>query len=96
MTSSDTRYRLTVAGPLSRTATQLIDARFGPAASIGSTGTDSTVELVADQSALRALLTLLWDLGHELNAVGPVSPPGHSHAPTTSGTARREPGRLTG
>jgi hypothetical protein len=66
MTTSDTCYRLVVAGRLSQTVTQLIDSRFGSAASIGPSGPDSAVDLTADQPALRALLTLLWDLGHEL------------------------------
>jgi hypothetical protein len=69
MTTSDTCYRLVVAGRLSQTVTQLIDSRFGSAASIGRRGPDSAVDLTADQPALRALLTLLWDLGHDLVAV---------------------------
>jgi len=69
MTTSDTCYRLVVAGRLSHTATQLIDSRFGSAASIGRRGPDSAVDLTADQPALRALLTLLWDLGHDLLAI---------------------------
>jgi hypothetical protein len=69
MTTSDTCYRLVVAGRLSQTVTQLIDSRFGSAASIGRRGPDSAVDLTADQPALRALLTLLWDLGHDLVAI---------------------------
>jgi hypothetical protein len=70
MTTSETCYRLVVAGRLSQTATQLIGSRFGSAASIGPSGPDSAVEFTADQPALRALLTLLWDLGHDLVAIG--------------------------
>ncbi len=69
MTTSDTCYRLVVAGRLSQTVTQLIDSRFGSAASIDRRGPDSAVDLTADQPALRALLTLLWDLGHDLVAI---------------------------
>ena len=69
MTTSDTRYRLIVAGRLSQTVTELIDSRFGSAASVSTSGPDSSVELTADQPALRALLTLLWDLGHEIVAI---------------------------
>ena len=69
MTTSDTCYRLVVAGRLSQTVTQLIDSRFGSAASVGRRGPDSAVDLTADQPALRALLTLLWDLGHDLVAI---------------------------
>ncbi|HEX8508899.1 MAG TPA: hypothetical protein VF635_05315 [Propionibacteriaceae bacterium] len=70
MTTSDTCYSLIVAGRLSRTVTQVIDARFGAAAAITVNGTDSRVDLAADQAALRALLTLLWDFGHDLVAIG--------------------------
>ena len=75
MTTSDTCYRLVVAGPLSQTVIQLIDSRFGSAASIGRIGPDSAVDLTADQPALRALLTLLWDLGQDLVAIrrGPAT-----------------------
>jgi hypothetical protein len=69
MTTSDTCYRLIVAGHLSQTVAQLIDSRFGSAASISSSGPDSAVDLTADQPALRALLILLWDLGHDLVAI---------------------------
>ena len=74
MTSSDTCYRLILAGRLSQTATQLIDARFGAAAAISTNGPDSTVDLAADQPALRALLTLLWDFGHDVVALRQVDP----------------------
>ncbi len=73
MSTSDTCFRLIVAGRLSGTAVQLIDSRFGPAASVAPTGPDSAVDLTGDQPALRALLTLLWDLGHELVAVWDVT-----------------------
>lgn len=76
MATSDTCYRLTVTGRLSRTVTELIEARFGAAASVGTDGADSSVELTADQPALRALLTLLWDLGHDVVTV-------LSHSPST-------------
>jgi hypothetical protein len=63
-----TCYRLIVAGPLSQTAAQLIDTRFGSSAVISPSDRDSEVLLTSDQPALRALLTLLWDLGHDLLA----------------------------
>jgi hypothetical protein len=89
MTTSATCYRLVVAGHLSQTVSQLIDSRFGSAASIDSSGPDSAVDLTADQPALRALLSLLWDLGHDLVAISecaeptqslPGSPPGTRNA----------------
>jgi hypothetical protein len=58
-----------VAGPPSRLLVDTIDARFGSAASVSPSGSDTTVLLTADQSSLRALLTLLWDVGHELVTV---------------------------
>jgi hypothetical protein len=70
MTTPDTCYRLVVAGRLSQTVVQLIDSQFGSAASVGRSGRDSTVHLTADQPALRALATLLWDLGHDLIVLG--------------------------
>ncbi len=75
MTTSDTCYRLIVTGRLSQTVTQLIEARFGATASISSTGTDSAVDLAADQPALRSLLTMLWDFGHDLVALQPGPEP---------------------
>jgi hypothetical protein len=69
MTRSGTCYRLVVAGRLSRLLVDTIDARFGAAALIRPSGSDTAVLLTADQSSLRALLTLLWDVGHELVAV---------------------------
>jgi hypothetical protein len=69
MTRSGTCYRLVVAGRLSHLLIDTIDARFGPAASISPSGPDTAVSSTADQSSLRALLTLLWDVGHELVVV---------------------------
>jgi hypothetical protein len=69
MTPSGTCYRLVVAGRLSHLLVDTIDARFGAAASIRPSGSDTAVQLVADQPSLRALLTLLWDVGHEVVAV---------------------------
>jgi hypothetical protein len=75
VSTSDACYRLVVAGPLSGTAVQLIHSRFGSAASVGHAGPDSAVDLTGDQPALRALLTLLWDLGHDLKRVVEPSAP---------------------
>ena len=63
-------YRLVVKGPVSRAAADLVDHRYGRAARFVPDGPDTVVELFGDQAALRALLTLLWDLGHEVLAVG--------------------------
>jgi hypothetical protein len=69
MSSSGTCYRLVVVGRLSHLLVDTIDARFGAAAEIRPSGSDTAVLLTADQPSLRALLTLLWDVGHELVAV---------------------------
>ncbi len=69
MTRPSTCYRIVVAGRLSRPLVDTIDARFGPAASIRPTDRDTAILLTADQPSLRALVTLLWDLGHELKTV---------------------------
>jgi hypothetical protein len=72
---SSSRYRIIVAGSLSQAAGQLITARFGPSAVIDDSRRDTTVELAADQAALRALLTMLWDLGHEVAILQPSGGP---------------------
>jgi len=69
MTRSDTCYRIVVAGRLSRPLVDTIEERFGTAASLRPSGKNTAVLLTADQPSLRALVTLLWDLGHELVAV---------------------------
>ena len=77
-------YRLIVAGSLSEAAAQLIETRFGSAASISPSGRDSEVLLASDQPALRALLTLLWDLGHDLLAVLECPEPSPALSPHSS------------
>jgi len=55
-----------VAGALSRAAAAAIADSFAPVA-VARRGRSTVVDLVgADQPALRALVTLLWDLGHDL------------------------------
>jgi hypothetical protein len=68
------RYALTLGTPIACQVRDLLLARF--------TGVRTTADpalLVVDgldQSALRALLTLLWDTGNEVLAVNPAAPPG--------------------
>lgn len=69
MSTAGERYRLCVKGPVSGAAAELVDHRYGRAAQVVPDGEDTIVELSGDQAALRALLTLLWDLGHEVLAV---------------------------
>ena len=64
-------YRVTVAGPLARRAADVIGARFGEMTIHAGPTRDSSTRTVlevdlVDQSALRALLTLLWDVGHDV------------------------------
>ena len=72
------RYRLSVKGPVSRAAAELVANRYGRSAELVADGEDTVVELAGDQAALRSLLTLLWDLGHEVLAVVGREHPGRT------------------
>ena len=62
-----TRYRLSVAGPMPRRLVETITHRFGNV-SVGREGEDTVLDAVlVDQPSLRALLTLLWDAGHDVH-----------------------------
>ena len=64
-----TRYRLSVTGPVSRRLVETITHRFGNV-SVGRNGEDTVLDAVlVDQPSLRALLTLLWDAGHDVHDV---------------------------
>ncbi len=64
-----TRYRLSVTGPVPRRLVQTIVNRFGDI-SVGRDGEDTILDAdLADQPSLRALLTLLWDAGHDVHDV---------------------------
>ena len=66
-------YRLTVAGPLSRSVAATIGERFaGVRTHTAATATVLDVRC-ADQPALRALLTLLWDAGHDVLSLNPIT-----------------------
>ena len=88
MTRPGICYRLVVAGRLSQLIVDTIDDRFGAAASIHPSGDDTAVWLTADQASLRALLTLLWDLGHDLGAVS-VCTDNRDHGAASSPTSPR-------
>ena len=64
-----TRYRLSVTGPVPRRLVETIVHRFGNV-SVGRNGEDTVLDAVlVDQPSLRALLTLLWDAGHDVHDV---------------------------
>ena len=64
-----TRYRLSVTGPVPRRLVETISHRFGNV-SVGRDGEDTVLDAVlVDQPSLRALLTLLWDAGHDVHDV---------------------------
>jgi len=66
------RCELTVSGPVARSVVAAMRARFGavsPPARVN--GTDATVLTVdvTDQAAVRALMLMLWDSGHDVLAM---------------------------
>ena len=63
-------YQLTVVGRLPSSVTTTIVARFGDGVRIRPIDGRTTLTLGAiDQPALRALLILLWDFGHDVLAM---------------------------
>ncbi len=60
------RCELTVRGDLADAVLELIRSRFEVLATRTGSGPTTSLAVVADQAAQRALLTLLWDTGHEL------------------------------
>ncbi|MEV6492925.1 hypothetical protein AB0M20_30530 [Actinoplanes sp. NPDC051633] len=63
--------RITVAGPLGVAATRAVRAQYGHVVlSTREPGRHTVLTLDSlDQPALRSLLTLLWDFGHDVIAV---------------------------
>jgi len=62
--------RITVAGPLSVAAGRALRSQFGPSLRVGRSDQTIVLDLDGlDQPAIRGLLTLLWDLGHDVVAV---------------------------
>ena len=76
-----TRYRLSVTGPVPRRLVETISHRFGNV-SVGRDGEDTVLDAVlVDQPSLRALLTLLWDAGHDVHDVSSTADSGIPPAP---------------
>jgi hypothetical protein len=51
--------------------TELVADRFGSSAVFDADESSTVVDIDADQATLRALLTLLWDVGHDVRSVSP-------------------------
>ena len=69
-------YRLEIRGPLPRMAKEELRRRFGEV-EVRSEGARTVVSgLTADQAALRAVLSLLWDVGSEVRLVEAIPPAG--------------------
>lgn len=63
-------YRITVAGPLGVAAIRAVRSQFGPVALTTCVSGQTVLALDSlDQPALRGLLTLLWDFGHDVTAL---------------------------
>lgn len=60
------RYHLALAGPLPATVTEVIRVRFGEVTIRSSADRTALDGMLADQAAVRALLTLVWDVGGEI------------------------------
>ena len=60
-----THYELRLRAPIAHTLLDLIRTRFDHVTTPGADGTLLIIENI-DQASVRALLTLLWDTGHEV------------------------------
>jgi hypothetical protein len=60
------RYHLALAGPLPAAVAGVIRARFGAVTISSAAGRTVLDGVLADQAAVRALLTLVWDVGAEV------------------------------
>ena len=70
------RCAVTVRGPIAPPVLDTIRARFGEASASGTPHTTLVVK-GKDQAAVRALLALLWDAGHDVLALtNTISPDG--------------------
>jgi hypothetical protein len=59
-----------ITGRLPQTVTEILADRFGSAAAVIHADQRRTVvDIDGDQAALRALLTLLWDVGHDVPSI---------------------------
>jgi hypothetical protein len=74
MTSTSAEWRgghrceLTVTGPLARAVLETMQSRFDAVAT-RHPGRTVVVARAVDQAAVRALMVMLWDSGHEVQAM---------------------------
>jgi hypothetical protein len=80
-----TRCEFAVGGPIARSVIETIAARFGPPTVDRGV---LTVEGV-DHAAVRALMVLLWDTGHEVLAMAVRERRSNSSTTTRLGTQHR-------
>jgi hypothetical protein len=64
--SGGSTYRLGLAGPVPAYLAEQIGDRFGPVTVSAACGLALLDGRIADQPAVRALLTLVWDAGGEI------------------------------
>ena len=84
--TTDRRCALTVNGPVARAAVEAARERFDVEVAHTDTGTVLTLS-GADQAALRALMIMLWDSGHEVLAMSTTpGPPLTRGAPPPHGS----------
>ena len=81
----DKRCELVINGPIARSVVETITARFGPST------VDRGVLTVdgVDHAAIRALMVLLWDTGHEVLAMSVRERRSNSSTTTRLGTQHR-------
>lgn len=77
-------YRLEFSGPLPESLVEEIKRRFGPVQFATDLEDNLALCAVLDQSGLRSLLDLIWEVGAEVRSVCSA---------TGSGAVRREEGR---
>lgn len=66
--SCDKRCELTVSGPVALSVTEAISARFDGVSTRTGDRTVLVIEAV-DQAAVRAVMIMLWDSGHDVLAM---------------------------
>jgi len=65
----ESRYHVLLAGPIPAWVAEVIMSRFGDLGVPTSQGGTVLDGFIADQSALRALLNLIWDSGGDIRLV---------------------------